>query len=908
MDGARSSQPTPLSTKLYKPRVSAGWIARPRLLRALDAGLSRKLILVDAPAGYGKTTLLAQWLQTQPLPSAWLSLDETDDRLGDFLVHVAHAVRTVYADSMLNTVMLLSAAQLPPSDDLANVFINELDTLPGELILVLDDFHLVRSPEIMRLMSRAVTRLPSQLRLVLATRSDPALPLARLRATDALLEIRSADLRFSSDETRAFVESALAQPLSEELMRALEDRTEGWPAGLRLALLSSAVDEASPRAFQRGKYITDYLTDEVFERLPPALQDLLLRAALPDRFCVALCDALRSCDSAAEPSAAPHSRELLEEIKQRNLFVISLDGDGDDEWLRFHPLFLNFLRDKLRSRSSPERLARLHGCVSDWLAARGFVEEALRHAQAAGDMDRLVRLIEDNAHALLDREEIITLERWLALVPDAVLRRRPRLLLAHAYLKVMRQETFDIALLVDQAERLLQESSDDLTDEQRAAAMGDIWTIRARAMLDAGHGPSCVPVAETALRLLPETHHYARATALTPLALGLYMAGQKAEAALRLRQEAALPRTPSSFTLRVLHNQWIAAFLDGQMAQASALAERHIAVAEATGLMVTIGWGHTMAGLTRHAMHDLDRAIEHLEVVALYGQQVSLRCRLYAQTELALAYEAIGRPDAADAAIDALRALAQPVQALEVWRRIEATAARLQLLRGDIASAMRWVRSSRPLGNPGALLFNDIPDLTRAQILIAHRSREALAEAASLVHELRSAAEAWHLTYPLVRIMAVQASLLYALNRRGEALQVMADAMRIGQSGGIVGSFASLGSDVRAVLQRLTVRASSYGLQEAYLNRVIGTFHSAARSESETGNRGSAARCVELTQREVEVLELLGKRRTDKEIAEALVVSRLTVSKHTTNIYRKLGVASRREAVNKARILGILSE
>lgn len=902
-----SAQTTLLLTKLYKPRISTAWIERPRLLHALDAGLARKLILVDGPAGYGKTTLLAQWLHAQPLPSAWLSLNEADDSLVVFLAYVAHAVRTVYANDLSTTAALPSAAQLPSLDELTHTFINELDALPGELILVLDDFHLIRSPEIAQLMSRLVMHPPPTLHLVLATRNDPPLPLARMRAADELLEIRAADLRFTPGEARAFISSTLSQPLNEDLIHALEDQTEGWPAGLRLALLSLTVaGDPHPRSFQRGAHIMDYLTNEVFERLPPAAQDFLLRAALPNQFCAALCDALCMCDSTGVNGDASDSRVLLEEIRRRNLFVISLDCAN--EWLRFHSLFHNFLRDKLQSRASAEAIARLHKCASDWLAAHGFLEEALQHALAAGDMGRLARLVEDNTHTLLNREEIITLERWLGLVPDAILQRRPRLLLAHAYLKIVRQDTADIALLADQAERLLQESAADLTNEERVAAMGDVWTVRARAALDVGQGPACVPLAEKAFRLLPEAHHYARGTALTPLALGLCMAGQEAEAASLLRQEAVRPRMPSSFTLRILHNQWIAAFLAGEVARANAIAERHVAAAEAIGLMVTVGWGHTMAGLTRYALSDLGRAIEHLEVATVYGQQAGFRCRLYAQTQLALAYEATGRPDAADAAIDALRALARQIQSVEVQSRIGSIAARLRLLRGDIAGAMQWVQSSFPLRNPATLLFNDIPDLTRAQILIAERSPDALSEATALVHELRGAAEAWHLTHPLARILAVQASLLCAQNRCDAALQVMADAMRIGQRGRIICSFTDLGPDVCAVVQRLTTHAAYYDLQESYLHSVLSAFRSPATSLPETNSQDTRAHSASLTQREVEVLKLLNKHRTDKEIAKALVISRLTVSKHTANIYRKLGVGGRREAVNKARAMGILSD
>lgn len=900
-----SAGPTLLLTKLYKPRVADTWIERPRLLQALDDGLTRKLILVDAPAGYGKTTLLAQWLSAQRLPSAWLSLDEADDDLGVFLAYVAQAVHAVYPHSMQTTTMLLSGARLPPLDDLTTVIINEFDALPDDLILVLDDFHLVQSQQITQLLSRVVMHPPSNLHLALATRSDPALPLARLRARGELIEIRASDLRFLPEEARTFIGGAVRQPLSESTMRILEEQTEGWPAGLRLAALSltAAGDRQTfitAFASQGSLHITDYLADEVLARLAGAMKDFLLRAALPERFCAPLCDALRDCiPSSNDSDDAPDSNVLLDEIKRQNLFLIPLDNSG--EWFRFHPLFRNVLRNKLRARVSDEDMACLHGRASDWLAAHGWLEEALQRAQAAADMSRVIRLIEANMHDVLNREEALTLQRWLALVPEEIVQRRPRLLLAHAYLKVMRQESASVSLVVNQAERLLNEESPDLTTDERAAAMGDALAVRARAMLDAAMGPACAQLAEEALRLLPERHYYARATALAARAAGLQMAGRKAEADAFLQQEAARPGAMSTYTLRILQYQWIVAAYSGDTAQSGAIAERYVA-AEATGLMIDIGWAHTMAGLWRQEINELDRAIEHFEVVAMHRQRAGYRCHFVAQTQLALAYHATGRPDLADGALDALRTYARMSGSPIAWMRIDVTAARLRLLRGDLAGAICWVQSASAQSHPAELVFNDIPSLTRAQILIAQRSSEALAEATVHLHNLRSRAEAWHYHYQLAKILAVQASLLWASNRRDEALGVMADAATIGQRGGLIRAFADLGADVCQVMHMLAERASRYGLQNAYLSVVLDAFGNVPPSDAAHVARPN----LTLTQRETDVLELLSKRRTDKEIADVLVISRLTVSRHTANIYRKLGVASRREAVKKAQTLGIL--
>jgi LuxR family maltose regulon positive regulatory protein len=907
------SQPSPtklLLTKLYKPNVLDTWVRRPRLLRALEDGLTRKLILVDAPAGYGKTTLLAQWLSAQPLASAWLSLDDADNDLVVFLAYVAQAARTVYPGGMQSTAMLLGAAHLPPPDDLANTLINEFDALPGELILVLDDFHLVQSQQITHLMSRVVTHLPPNLHLVLATRSDPALPLARLRARSELLEIRAVDLRFLPEEARAFIGGAVSQPVAEGDLRTLQAYTEGWPAGLRLAALSlTAADEQhdfiAGFASHGNVHVADYLADEVLARLSEPVQDFLLRASVPDRFCAALCDALCACEAKSGDShAEPHSATLLDEIKRQNLFLIPLDDTG--EWFRFHHLFRNFLRAKLRMRLSPEAIAALHRCAGDWLAEQGWLEEALQQAQAAGDFERIARLIETNMHGVLNREEALTLKRWLAFVPDEIVQRRPRLLLAKAY-QLTRQEMGGVLPLVEKAEHLLQSRDLDLglTDDERAAAMGDVLALRARATIDVDvtMAQSCARLAQHALDLLPEQHYYARATALAARATALQMSGQQLEAEMFLEREAARPGAMSTYTLRILQYQWNLAAFGANIAQASMIADRYLAAAESAGLIMNVCWAHLSVGLCRHEVDDFQCAIEHFGVVARHGQRAAFRCHFFVQSQLAMAHQATGQPDLADAAVEALRAHARSIHSTALWARVEAIVARLCLLRGDLEGAMRWVHSTSLQSDPTGLWFNSIPALVRAQILIAHRSAQSLADAADAVRDLRCRAEAWGYHYQSARIMAVQASLLWACDRHDEALQTMADAAVIGQRGGLIRAFADLGADVREVMRALAAQAGHHGLDNVYLSGVIDAFEvapapDAARAETKRPR---------LTQRETDVLELLSRRRSDKEIAEALVISRLTVSRHTANIYRKLGVVNRREAVTKARTLGLLN-
>lgn len=902
-----------LHTKLYRPRAADTWIARPRLLRALGEGLSRRLTLVDAPAGYGKTTLLAQWLSAHPLRSAWVSLDEGDNGLGMFIAYLSQAIRTVYPDSMPMTAMMLSAANLPALDQLVTTLINELDMLPDEIILVLDDFHLVRSPDIIQVVSRLIEHPPASLHLVLATRSDPMLPLARLRARGKLLELRASDLRFSPEEVRDFLGSEGWADLDEGDVRLLEARTEGWPAGLRLAALSLK-DRPNPHGFiadfasAASTPVTAYLAHEVFMRLDARLQDVCMRTSVVDRFSAALCAALRAAPRGCGEAAVDDSDVLLKEIVRQNLFLIPLDGRG--EWYRFHALFRDVLFEQLKSHMDAQAIAELHGCASDWFAAQGLPEEALQQARRANDMDRVVRLVEANVHPILDREEWMTLVRWLTFVPEQVAQHRPQLLIAQAYVKVMRDQSADILPLINRVEQLLEQDGDgavELSAGERDALKGHVLALRAQSLYGVRSGAHGAELAEAALRMLPEAHRFARGMSLDNLAINLLAAGRQAEAEARLRHETARATTFDTFTLRTLHAQLAMACCTGTITRAGDLLERYLAGGESAGLMVRVCWAHAFMGMRYHELNMLDRAAEHLQVVMMYPRQASALCYTLTCLQLALTHHAAGRPDLADETLRELRAYARSEPAFARWGGIDATEARLCLLRGDRDGALRWVQSSEPEGDAGTLTFNELPDLTRAQILIAQGSAEALDEAMALLEALRRRAASWHYCLHENRVRAVQASALYAGGQIESALTCMNAAVAVGERHGWIRAFADLGADVLAVLRAYAATVPPGSLRRAYLDRVIAAFDAARSDIAAPTVHPAASPASLLTLREIEVLELLDKRRSDKEIAEALFVSRSTVAKHTASIYRKLGVGNRREAVVKARALGLLS-
>lgn len=364
-----------LTTKLYRPPADANCVARPELLARLQRNLSLKLTLLSAPPGFGKTTLVSQWLADCARPSAWLSLDVGDNDLAQFLRYLIAAVRTCVPEAC-STAQSLLAAELPSIEYLANVVVSELAALPTALLLVLDDYHYIRSSAVNSIMSHLLRYLPPTLHLVIITRTDPPLHLGRLRITGQINELRARDLRFAPEEARFFLEHRVDQPLGDEVLQALHIRTEGWVTGLQLAVLAlqgtRAVQNQAPYQFLahlRGsnRLLAGYLMEEVMAHVPETVRTFLLRTALVDRFCAPLAEALLVDSPLPESSQA-----LITQLEAQNLFIIPLDNAGD--WYRYHDLFRDFLRHELRSVETPASLARLHQAASAWLAQAGFIE------------------------------------------------------------------------------------------------------------------------------------------------------------------------------------------------------------------------------------------------------------------------------------------------------------------------------------------------------------------------------------------------------------------------------------------------------------------------------------------------------------------------------------------------------
>src|SRR5438874_4914579 len=422
-----------LATKLYLPRLRPNVVSRPRLLERLNAGLHRKLTLIAAPAGFGKTTLVSEWVEGIERPTAWLSLDEGDNDPTRFLTYLVAALQTIAANIGEGVLGVLQSSQPPPSEAILTALLNEITTLPDHFVLVLDDYHVIDAKPVDIALTYLVEHLPPQMHLVIATREDPQLPLARLRAQGQLIELRAADLRFTPSEAAEFLNQVMGLNLSAQDIAALEARTEGWIAGLQLAALSMQGHKDATgfiRSFTGSHhFVMDYLVEEVLQQQSESVQTFLLRTSILDRLCGPLCDAVLLGHSAS-------GQETLEYLEQANLFIVPLDNER--RWYRYHHLFADLLRQRLhqRSASSPgderDGVAELHRRASQWYEDNGLEIEAFHHAVAANDIERAERLIEGAGVPLHFRGGGAPIRDWLESLPAAVLNARPSLLLTYA--------------------------------------------------------------------------------------------------------------------------------------------------------------------------------------------------------------------------------------------------------------------------------------------------------------------------------------------------------------------------------------------------------------------------------------------------------------------------------------------
>jgi LuxR family maltose regulon positive regulatory protein len=904
-----------LETKLYIPQPRRGLVLRPRLSERLDRGAASKLVLVSAPAGFGKTTLLTEWLAAGPAGpggerlAAWLSLDRGDNDPASFWAYVIAALRTVASEVGEGALALLDAPQPAPIEVVLTTLLNDLGAVAGEIVLVLDDYHVIEGREVQGGMAFLLDHLPPGLHVVIASRADPVLPLARLRARGELAEIRAAQLRFTAEEAAAYL-TGMGLALTARDVAALEGRTEGWIAALQLAALSmqGRDDVASFIAGFAGddRYVVDYLAEEVLARQSDRVQAFLLQTCILGRLSGPLCDAV---------TGQGGGKAMLEALDRGNLFLVPLDDRR--RWYRYHHLFADVLRARLWDEQ-PGQVPGLHRRASEWHGQNGELSEAVGHALAAGDFERAAGLVELASPAMRRTRQEAKLRGWLEVLPSEVVRARPVLSVDFAGVLLMGGELEGVEGRLRDAERWLAPATGHREEPQDPAAEmvvadeeeylrlpATIESYRAAQALARGDAPGTVRHAQRAIELALDDDHLCRASAAALLGLvywgsGDLEAGHRAYSACvaGLRRAGHIADTfGCSIALADIRST------QGRLGDALRTLEQALQLAGEQGGPVLRGTADMYVGMSEIARErdDLRAATQLLLRSQELGEHTGLPQNRY-RWRVAMARVRQAEGDL-HGALDLLNE-AERLYVSDFFpnvRPVPAVRARVWIAQGRLGEALGWAREQGLSVDDDLSYLREFEHITLARLLLARyqdeRAQRLMHEAAGLLERLLPAAETGGRTGRVIEILVLRALAHQALGDTPAALAALERAMMLAEPEDYVRVFADEGPPMTSVLRA----AAKQGTRRDYARRLL-----AAVGTTETGSRTTLALIDPLSERELDVLRLLGTELDGPAIARELMVSLNTMRTHTKNIYAKLAVTNRRAAVRRAAELNLL--
>jgi LuxR family transcriptional regulator, maltose regulon positive regulatory protein len=899
-----------LTTKLHIPQSRPNVVLRPRLIEQLNAGLNgrpgfgRKMTLISAPAGFGKTTLVSGWLAACQYPTAWLSLDEGDTELQRFLVYLVAALQTVNQDVGQEMLGALQSPQLPPLEPLLSVLLNEISAASHEFILVLDDYHLIDSRAIDQVLTFLLEHLPSKMHLVIASRENPSLPLSRLRARSQLTELRAIDLRFTSAEAAEFLNQMMGLNLSTDDITSLETQTEGWIAGLQLAALSMQGNQDIAGFIQTfsgaHRFVLDYLLEEVLERQPASAQSFLLQTSILNRLCGPLCDVVLDTVSGS-------SQKTLEYLDHANLFVITLDNER--RWYRYHHLFGDLLRQRLSQELTAEVITQNHIRASEWYESNGDRAEAFRHAIAAKDFSRSAALAETAWQGMNESFQNAAWLGWVKQLPDQLIRTRPVLCTQIAWSLMDAGEVDASESRLQDAERLLNGPAEEIVIVEQAQfqALGArIAFARAYNAQSLGNVSATLKYAEQALELTPAESEYLRAQTKAILTSAHWASGNL-DAAYHAMQDWIRHSQKAGntiFAIASAHGLAEIIIAQGHLQEAARTYEQSLQLAAAHGREAQRFTAHHHLGLAMLflEMGNDEMAAQHVQT----GLEVGTSCTLadwpyHKYVVQARWKESEGDIDAALELLEEarrvyIRTLIPDTQPVEAWK------ARIYLKQGRLSKAQNWVQEQGLAIGAEISYLCEFDLITLARVLVAEyqssRVESVIRDALHLLDRLLADAEAGQRTGSVIEILILQAIAHDARGHRAKAVDPLMRAVTLAEPEGYMRIFVDEGTAMAELLAGLN---ASGGTAKEYVYKIL----NALEKKNELHPRPQPL-IDPLSERELEVLRLVALGLSNDKISKRLYLSVNTVKGHNLRIFGKLQVKSRTEAVVRARELGLL--
>lgn len=899
-----------LATKLHVPLQRTQVVRRQRLIERLNEGLERKLTLISAPAGFGKTTLIGEWAAGCDRPVAWLSLEERDNETTRFLSLLVAALRTIAENIGGSVLSVIQSAQSPSVESVLTILINAIAALPYKIVLVLDDYHAMDAKPIDDVLVFLLEHLPPQMHLVIATRENPQFALGRLRARGHLTELRAADLRFTPGEAATFLNQVMNLRLTADEIAALETRTEGWIAGLQLAALSMQGREDIPafiRAFAGdNRYIVDYLVEEVLQHQPDPIRRFLLQTSILDRLYGPLCDAV---------TGQEEGNARLEFLERGNFFVVPLDDRR--RWYRYHHLFAEVLSAHLMA-DYPDQVAALHRRASLWYEQHGSAVDAIRHALAAEDFARAADLIEPAwADMRRNRQEAMALG-WLKALPDELVRFRPVLSVAYAWALLACGELEAVVNRLRDAERWLETAADIrerseaplaemvvVDDVEFRGLPGTIAVYRAAYAQALGDIPSAMMYARQVLSLAPQDDHLRRGAAAALLGLAYWTSGDL-EAACRMYADGmahvelagnisdAIGGTLALADIRIAQ---------GQLRQAMRIYERGLQLAAEQGEPVMRGTADMLVGMGElcREHNDLHAAVQHLLRSKEQGEHNGFPQNPY-RWSVAMARIREAQGDL-NGALDLLHEaeLRYMGDFFPNVRPVAAMKARLWLAQNRLGEALDWAREQGLSAEDDLSYLREFEHITLSRVLLTRSTSDhadrSMREAMGFLERLLQAAEAGGRTGSVIEILVLQALAHRMQGDISAALLPLERVLTLAEPEGYVRVFVDEGEPMAALLEA----AAKQGIASNYVRRLLTAF-----GKVEGGTPTRQAGSEPLSERELDVVRLLGTDLSGPDIARELAVSLNTLRTHTKNIYDKLEVHNRRAAVRRAKELDLI--
>jgi len=922
-----------LATKFFVPSNRPELVSRPRLIEQLNEGLHRKLTIVSAPAGFGKTTLVTEWLdvlrgyekEETKNGFAWLSLDENDNDHVRFLSYFVTALNRIEGMKIpvgSEALSLLQAPQPPPAETILTSLINEIAVVTDEIVFILDDYHLIEAQAIHNALGFLLENLPPQLHLVIATREDPFLPLSRLRARGQLAELRAADLRFTISEATEFLNLVMGLNLSTTDIAALERRTEGWIAGLQLAAISLQGKEDTDKLIKSfsGSYrlVLDYLIEEVLEQQPESVQIFLLQTSILNRLTESLCDALTGQDN---------SQQVLEALDRANLFIVPLDNER--RWYRYHHLFADLLRQKLQQKH-PEQISKLHQLASEWYEQKSLWSDAIHHAFASEDLERVADLIELVWVPMNTSYQSITWLGWAKILPDELIRSRPLLSTACGWASLDTGDFEAAEIYFRDAERWLDaavnakkrpdttgtersRSAATLDDEKLRSLSISIANGRAYLTLALGDVAGTVKHAQRAAEFLHENEYFERGLSDILIGFAYWMSGDLEAARQAVTDAISKMQMAGKIPFIISFTSYLADIMtaQGRLHETERTYLQLLEfVKEQNGPEIKeIAVLHLGLSELYFEQGDMEAAMRHLQRSEELGKQPAFppwyRHWICARVRVR---KALGNLDGVLAMLNDAERLYYRHPIPDV-RPLKALVTRVWLAQDKASEALRWVCEQGLSVDDDLVYLREFEHITLARVLIAQYKssleNDYIQGAKKLLERLLKAAEIGKRMGSVIEILMLQALALDAQGEVSHALVPLEQALTLAEPEGYFRIFVDEGPP----LAHLLYEALSRGIAPAYIQRLLAAFPVTEQDEPTLAKQqvNQSGLIEPLSEREIEILQLIAEGQSNQEIGSRLYLSLNTVKAHTRNIYGKLGVNSRTQAAARARALGILS-